>query len=375
MQQPQNQNFNADNRNNVNGQGGYYAQPSPQGGNYQGHAPGAGYPYPMYRPVYVPVYIQPPLPEHYEKAAVKKTAGRIGLGMLFLPAISFIFGIIIAVFSRVFYRANIDISNSAIQLLLNIVITVLGFGSAAVFILSAEKPVLGRDFGFNRPKRENFVPAVMTGLGFCYVANVSVSLLQNSFSWLFPFKQQDVELPIGPWGFLLSVLAVAVIPALIEEFMFRGAVMGSLLKFSKPFAIFTSAALFGLMHGNLVQIPFAFMVGSVIAFADLETGSFWTGVVIHFLNNFLSVILDYAQMHFGENITNTVFYFLTAVVIMLGFFGMYLMCRNNPNILQYENTPHKSSLVTRFGWFMGSAAIIVFLVITLAEIVAVQVTF
>lgn len=70
----------------------------------------------------------------------------------------------------------------------------------------------------------------------------------------------------------------------------RGVVMQPLRKYGDWFAILTSAFVFALMHGNLVQAPFAFIAGIGLGYAVIASGSLWTGILIHLLNNSISVI-------------------------------------------------------------------------------------
>ena len=62
--------------------------------------------------------------------------------------------------------------------------------------------------------------------------------------------------------------------------------MKSLCRYGKTFAIFVSAAVFGLMHGNLPQSIFAFMVGVVFGYAAMEY-SIYSSILLHVLNNLL----------------------------------------------------------------------------------------
>lgn len=70
-----------------------------------------------------------------------------------------------------------------------------------------------------------------------------------------------------------------------EEILFRGLVLRSLQPYGKKFAILVSALLFGLFHGNLMQAPFAFVVGLVLGYVALEYHIWWA-VVLHWINNF-----------------------------------------------------------------------------------------
>ena len=81
-----------------------------------------------------------------------------------------------------------------------------------------------------------------------------------------------------------------------EEILFRGFVQRSLRPFGRRFAIFGSAFLFGVFHGNLLQTPYAFLVGLVLGYVAEEYSIPWS-MGLHMFNNliladFLSRILE-----------------------------------------------------------------------------------
>lgn len=83
----------------------------------------------------------------------------------------------------------------------------------------------------------------------------------------------------------VSMFLYAAIGAPIaEELIFRGFVQRSLMPFGQKFAIFGAALLFGMFHGNLIQTPYAFLVGLVLGWVTAEY-SVWWAVVLHMLNN------------------------------------------------------------------------------------------
>lgn len=69
-----------------------------------------------------------------------------------------------------------------------------------------------------------------------------------------------------------------------EELIFRGFVLRSLRPYGKRFAILGSAFLFGLFHGNLLQTPYAFLVGLVLGYVAVEYSVGWS-MVLHIFNN------------------------------------------------------------------------------------------
>lgn len=76
----------------------------------------------------------------------------------------------------------------------------------------------------------------------------------------------------------------ALLAPIAEEILFRGYVLRTLRPFGKRFAIFGSAFLFGLFHGNLLQTPYAFLVGLLLGYVAVEYSVLWA-MALHMFNN------------------------------------------------------------------------------------------
>lgn len=89
----------------------------------------------------------------------------------------------------------------------------------------------------------------------------------------------------------LGVVAITIMAPVVEELLFRGAIQGHLLrKWKKPlWAIVVSSLIFGIVHGNWVQAPFAFVVGLALGWIYYHTGSLLPGILMHFVNNSTAV--------------------------------------------------------------------------------------
>ncbi|WP_010630667.1 CPBP family intramembrane glutamic endopeptidase [Sporolactobacillus vineae] len=96
---------------------------------------------------------------------------------------------------------------------------------------------------------------------------------------------------LGSAQTLSMFLYVGFIAPLFEEFLYRGVVLHSLLKFGKPFAIIGSALLFGLMHGNIVQIPLGIGIGLVLGYLAMKY-SVWLTIILHMANNLTTELLS-----------------------------------------------------------------------------------
>lgn len=93
-----------------------------------------------------------------------------------------------------------------------------------------------------------------------------------------------------------GLIAIGIFGPIGEEFLFRGAVLNSLLEWEKikgkPWrAILLSAALFSLAHINPAQLPIAFTLGLLLGWLRCKTRSLMPGILIHCLNNSLICIV------------------------------------------------------------------------------------
>jgi len=92
---------------------------------------------------------------------------------------------------------------------------------------------------------------------------------------------------------LIVILSVGVAAPLIEEVMFRGLVLRELeKKTSIMMAIFVQAAIFGIYHMNIAHSIMATLVGVFLGLSLYWTGSIWAPMLIHLVNNLLSVALE-----------------------------------------------------------------------------------
>ena len=89
---------------------------------------------------------------------------------------------------------------------------------------------------------------------------------------------------------------IALLAPVVEEVVFRGAILRALLSSmqSKWGAICISAALFALIHFNPAQTPHAFLMGWLMGWLYMRTGSIVPGVVFHWANNTVAYLMTVA---------------------------------------------------------------------------------
>ena len=93
----------------------------------------------------------------------------------------------------------------------------------------------------------------------------------------------------------LGYLAVGILAPIAEEMLFRGAVLRKLLGlFGEKkhwIAIFISALLFGLVHGNIAQGFNAVLLGMMLGWLYYRTGSIIPGIALHWTNNTVAYVM------------------------------------------------------------------------------------
>ena len=122
---------------------------------------------------------------------------------------------------------------------------------------------------------------------------------------------------------LLNLLVVALIPAVGEELTFRGVLQQALTRKMNPHvAIILSAAIFSFIHFQFFGFFPRMFLGILLGYMFYITGSLWTSILMHFLNNGSVVVLYYLNNkgvidididHFGT--TWSIWVFIASVVV------------------------------------------------------------
>ena len=122
-----------------------------------------------------------------------------------------------------------------------------------------------------------------------------MSLLSYMMSLFFPNPvEQSIE-GIQQSGLIISMLSVAVIPALLEEAFSRGILLSGYQFLGKWKAALVSALLFGLLHMNPQQLPYAFVVGFLFCFLVERTDSLFAGILPHMIINGTTVVSIFTE--------------------------------------------------------------------------------
>jgi len=151
--------------------------------------------------------------------------------------------------------------------------------------------------------------------------------------------------------FPLMLFMMAVMPACIEELVFRGVVYGGYRKAGTKFmSVMLSALMFGLMHMNLNQALYAFVLGIFLALLVEATGSLFSSMLFHFIYNAQSCCMmfmveammpgyysDAANVSLGADqlyMVISVYLVIAAITTPLAFCMLYKIAKNENRVAE-----------------------------------------
>lgn len=165
------------------------------------------------------------------------------------------------------------------------------------------------------------------------ILSITISILVDYFIQIFGLQdwfKADIDTMMKTP--LLAFFAMAILPPLLEEILFRGILLNQFLKIYSVWAsIIVSAALFGAAHANPPQIVAGFVGGCFLGWVYFKTRNIWYCILIHFVNNTLAW-LEYQTMtvtptnglvKFTEGVPTNTPLCITALAIFIS--GIYFL--------------------------------------------------
>lgn len=141
-------------------------------------------------------------------------------------------------------------------------------------------------FGLRSPAGVHVAAAVLIGISAWYVNLYIVVLLEP------PGDMTDLQTIVEQTPFAATIVAFAVLPAIVEEIVFRGVFARALtMRFVPAAAIMLSAAAFGAFHLLPPQMLSTFLLGLALAYLTLRAESAIPAMLAHLLNNIIALVV------------------------------------------------------------------------------------
>lgn len=104
--------------------------------------------------------------------------------------------------------------------------------------------------------------------------------------------------------YILSVIVIALLPAIFEETLFRGGLQNLLSRWFKApiVAIVVTSIIFSAIHGSYLGFFSRFALGFLLGWFYYRTGNIWLNIIAHFFNNAAAVTVLYFSSKPGVKI-------------------------------------------------------------------------
>ncbi len=202
---------------------------------------------------------------------------------------------LLIILSGILFAPLTEKINTSQTILLNAAVEILVIGVPCLGLLLFYRRNIRGILRLNRPRLSSLLLTLgmaVTG----YIVTVFVSLLWYGVLSRFgePALQQIPSVStVSEYG--AALLGLCLVPAVVEEIMFRGILLTGYRRTGKIAAIGLSGVLFGIYHVTLMTIPSIILLGIAIAFTVQQTNSIYCGILFHFVFNLISTSLTFLQ--------------------------------------------------------------------------------
>jgi membrane protease YdiL (CAAX protease family) len=109
--------------------------------------------------------------------------------------------------------------------------------------------------------------------------------------WIVETQTPVVESP-SKWLMVATILSVTVLAPIFEELFFRGMLYPALRNYlGRTSGLLMNAFIFALLHFQPAGMPSLFIVGLILAYLYEETGSLYSSMIAHSINNIVVLLL------------------------------------------------------------------------------------
>ena len=190
-----------------------------------------------------------------------------------------------------------------------------------------------------------------------------VELILNACGLSVLAGMEAVSMDTGNFTMFLSG---GIFAPITEEILFRGLIQRTLRPYGKRFAIIMSAFAFGIFHGNLLQTPYAFLVGLILGYVASEYSIGWA-MLLHMINNLvLGDMLPRLTGGLPEYVTGLIIY---AILLPCGIASLVLLIVRRQDIRSYRAKYPLDRLFVRC-FFSSAGTVVLTVVMAISMIVS-----
>lgn len=227
-----------------------------------------------------------------KKMELSKYGFVIGMSVILYVVVQFVLTYSLSIFITPIHNALAGkVSIDIIEMIVNIIVFAGALSIPAIFVLSyieKENKDNNKEKINNNLKEKTIdtLKLVLMCSPIIFVVQIGLGILLEKLGLNYDIVDK-VDLYNGStfMSKLLFFVYISVMPAIFEELYIRKAVINFSKKYGNIFAVISSAILFAVLHLNISQSLFAFIMGVILGIVAIKSKSIIPTAIIHFLNN------------------------------------------------------------------------------------------
>ena len=175
-----------------------------------------------------------------------------------------------------------------------LVITELSFLAIAVIYCLIRKVKIREVFPIKKVKVREIFGSLLLVLGVFPISLVLVAITGIIFPWSTKEVSNMNSFLYQALNYPMAVLIVALLPAVCEEAIHRGAILSNFRSLKKDWLIvLIMGVFFGINHMSVLRFLTTMFLGLVLSYVVVKRNNIILSMLMHFTNNFLSVTITY----------------------------------------------------------------------------------
>ena len=185
------------------------------------------------------------------------------------------------------------------------------------------------------------------------ICGIPVAMVLSAMGNILSRTTVETTNDINNFPVIPALIIYALIPAVVEEFVFRGVILGIYSKVDVKAGILISSLFFALLHFSMGSVLYGFLFGVIFAIVRLGTDNILYTMIMHCVFNGVNVLLSYVIM---ESVPVVVFIVISIILFIL--FVVMLIYLFKKNLQDGVNLPSMtndgkyavSRLITKEGY-------------------------
>lgn len=215
----------------------------------------------------------------------KKSVFKVVLGIVAAIVVFFIFQTILPMIEHVITgRGEDTLGNTSLLL--------MGFGNILAALVIWLCFVRKDKKYYPKVTKKMTVVQYISGVFFCLAFSGIISLLVDCIKYGSGLIKTEASVEnLMSSGLILQIIVSVISAAIAEEVLMRGCIQNRLMcRINNAWAFILTAAIFGLIHGNVSQFITATVTGFAFCFVYAKTHSIVAAILAHMINNLVACL-------------------------------------------------------------------------------------